>query len=107
VVFDVVGNRSFNACRRALRRGGIYVTTELLPGNFLWQALTFPGENRKARVVVVKASGRDLGLLKSLFEARRLHVVMDDVYSLEEVAAAHAHGETGRARGKIVLRVRE
>ncbi len=107
VIFDVVGNKSFNACRRALRRGGIYVTTELLPGNFLWQALTFPGENRKARVVVVKTSGRDLGLLKSLFEARRLRVVLDEVYDLEDAAAAHAHGETGRAGGKIVLKVRE
>ena len=107
VIFDVVGNKSFSACRQALRRGGIYVTTELLPGNFLWQVLTFPGENKKARVVVVKTSGRDLGLLKSLFEARRLRVVMDEVYPLEEAAAAHAHGETGHARGKIVLKVRE
>lgn len=106
VVFDVAGNRSFRTCRRALRRGGIYVTTELWPRNFLWQALTFPGENRKARVVVVKASGRDLGLLGSLFEARRLRVVLDEVYPFEEAAAAHAHGEAGRAAGKIVLRVR-
>ena len=105
VIFDVVGNRSFKTCRRALRRGGIYVTTELLPGNFLWQVLTSPGENRKARVVVVKTSGRDLGLLKSLFEAHRLRVVLDEVYPLEDAAAAHAYGETGRARGKIVLKV--
>lgn len=107
VIFDVVGNKSFNACRRALRSGGIYVTTELRPGNFLWQVLTFPGENRKARVVIVKTSGRDLGLLKSLFEARRLRVVLEEVYPLKDVAAAHTHGETGHARGKIVLRVRE
>ena len=107
VIFDVVGNRSFNACRRALRPGGIYVTTELLPGNFLWQVLTFPGENRKARVVIVKTSGRDLGLLKSLFEACRLRVVLDEVYPLEDAAAAHAYGETERARGKIVLKVGE
>ncbi|MGB3632876.1 MAG: NAD(P)-dependent alcohol dehydrogenase [Rubrobacteraceae bacterium] len=105
VVFDIVGNKNFNACRPALRHGGIYVTTELLPGNFLWQVLTFPGENRKARVVVVKTSGRDLGLLKSLFEAGRLRVVLDEVYSLDDAAAAQTYGETGRARGKVVLRV--
>lgn len=105
VIFDVVGNKSFNACRQALRRGGIYVTTELLPGNFMWQVLTFPGENRKARVVVVKTSGRDLSLLKSLFEARRLRVVLDEVYSLEDAAAAHSYGETGRIRGKVVLKI--
>lgn len=106
VVFDVAGNRNFNACRRALRRGGIYVTTELGPGNFLWQALTFPGENRKARVVVVKSSGRDLSLLGTLFESGRLQVVLDEVYPLEEAVAAHSSGETGHVGGKIVLRVR-
>lgn len=105
VILDVVGNRSFKACRKALRPGGIYATTELLPGNFLWQVLTFPGENRKARVIIVKTSGRDLGLLGSLFEARRLRVVLDEVYPLEEAAAAHAHGETEHARGKVVLKV--
>ena len=104
VIFDVVGNQSFGSCRRALRPGGIYVTTEPVPGNFLWQVLTFPGENKKARVVVVKASGRDLSLLKSLFETGQMKVVTDEVYPLEGAADAHRHGETGRARGKIVLR---
>lgn len=105
VVFDVAGNRSFRACRRALRRGGIYVTTEPVPRNFLWQILTFPGDNRKARVVVVRSSGRDLLLLKSLFETGRMRVVLDSVYPLEEAAAAHAHAETGHPQGKIVLGV--
>ncbi len=105
VIFDVAGNRSFSACRRALRRGGIYVTTEPVPRNFLWHVLTFPGDNRKGRVVIVWPSGRDLLLLKSLFEAGRMRVVLDSVYPLEEAAAAHAHVETGHPRGKIVLSV--
>ncbi|MGF1471477.1 MAG: NAD(P)-dependent alcohol dehydrogenase [Rubrobacteraceae bacterium] len=105
VIFDVVGNSSFNACRRALRPGGIYVTTELRPNNFLWQVLTLPGESRKARVVVVKASGRDLSLIQSLFDAGKVRVVLDRTYPLEEAAAAQARGETARAGGKIVLEV--
>lgn len=103
VIFDVVGNRSFNSCRAALRTGGIYVTTEPSPGGFIWQALTLPGENKKARVVIVKAGGRDLSLLKSLFEAGQMRVVSDTVYPLEKSSEAHMHGETGHARGKIVL----
>ncbi len=103
VVFDVVGNKSFLACRRALRPGGIYVTTEPRPRGFLWQALTFPGENKKARVVLARTSGRDLALLGTLFEAGRTRVVMDRVYPLEEAAEAHAYSETGRVRGKVAL----
>lgn len=103
VVFDVVGNKSFTACRQALRPGGIYVTTEPKPKGFLWQALTFPGENRKARVVLAKTSGRDLTLLKDLFEAGKVRVVMDRVYPMEEAAEAHAYCEAGHVRGKVSL----
>ncbi|MDP8974616.1 MAG: NAD(P)-dependent alcohol dehydrogenase [Actinomycetota bacterium] len=104
VIFDVVGNRSFGVCKRALRPAGVYVTTEPGPRNFLSQVATIPAQ-RKARVVLVKPSGEHLSLLKQLFEAGRLRVVLDSVYPLEEVAEAHAHGEMGHARGKIVLRV--
>ena len=103
VVFDVVGNKSFLACRKTLRPGGIYVTTEPRPKGLLWQALTFPGENRKARVVLAKTSGRDLALLKDLFQAGRIEVVMDKVYPLNEAAEAHAYCETGHVRGKVAL----
>jgi len=104
VIFDVVGSGTFGACKRALRPAGVYVTTEPGPRNFLSQVVTIPAQ-RKARVVLVKPSGEDLSLLKQLFEAGRLRVVLDSVYPLEEAAEAHAHGETGHAQGKIVLRV--
>ena len=104
VIFDVVGNRSFGACKRALRPAGVYVTTEPGARNFLSQVATIPA-HKKARVVLVKPSGEDLSLLKQLFEAGRLRVVLDSVYPLEEAAGAHAHRETGHTRGKIVLRV--
>ena len=104
MIFDVVGNRDFGACKRALRAAGVYVTTEPGPRNFLSQVATIPA-HKKARVVLVKPSGEDLSLLKQLFEAGRLRVVLDSVYPLEEAAEAHAHGETGHTRGKIVLRV--
>lgn len=103
VVFDVVGNKNFTRCRQALRPGGIYVTTEPKPKGFLWQALTFPGENRKARVVLARTSGRDLTLLKDLFEAGKVRVVMDRVYPMEEAAEAHAYCEAGHVRGKVSL----
>jgi NADPH:quinone reductase-like Zn-dependent oxidoreductase len=104
VIFDVVGSRSFGVCKRALRPAGVYVTTEPGTRNFLSQVATIPAQ-RKARVVLVKPSGEHLSLLKQLFEAGRLRIVLDSLYPLEEVTEAHAHGEAGHARGKIVLRV--
>jgi NADPH:quinone reductase-like Zn-dependent oxidoreductase len=106
VVFDVVGNRGFFSCREALKPGGMYVTTEPSPRNFLSQILTIPSD-KKARVVVVKPSGRDLTLLRDLLNAGRLRVVVDGTYPLEQAAEAHARAEEGHVRGKIVLRVGE
>jgi NADPH:quinone reductase-like Zn-dependent oxidoreductase len=40
-----------------------------------------------------------------LFDAGKLRSLEDSLYPLSEVAAAHAHSESGRARGKIILQV--
>ncbi|MEJ7870657.1 MAG: NAD(P)-dependent alcohol dehydrogenase [Rubrobacteraceae bacterium] len=105
VIFDVVANRSYRACKRVLRPGGVYVTTEPGPRQFASQVLTMPND-RKARVVLAKPSGDDLSMLGTLLDAGRLRVVLDRVYPLEEAAEAHAHGEAGHGNGKTVLSVR-
>ncbi len=43
--------------------------------------------------------------LADLVEKGRLTVAIDSVFPLAEAAKAHERGETGRARGKIVLQV--
>lgn len=105
VIFDVVANRSYRACKRALRPGGVYVTTEPGPRQYASQILTMP-DDRKARVVLAKPSGEDLSMLGTLLDAGRLRVVLDRVYTLEEAAEAHAHDEAGYGSGKTVLSVR-
>lgn len=105
VIFDVVANRSYRACKRVLRPGGVYVTTEPGPRQFASQILTMP-DDTQARVVLAKPSGDDLSMLGTLLDAGRLRVVLDRVYLLEEAAEAHAHGEAGHGNGKTVLSVR-
>jgi len=105
VIFDVVANRSYRACKRVLRPGGVYVTTEPGPRQFASQVLTMPND-RKARVVLAKPSGDDLSMLGTLLDAGRLRVVLDRVYPLEEAAEAHAHDEAGHGNGKTVLSIR-
>ena len=46
-----------------------------------------------------------LTAIADLVEQGRLRVEIDSVFPLAEAAAAHRHGETNRASGKIVLRV--
>ncbi len=103
VVFDAVGNKDYASCRRALSESGVYVTTEPGPRGFFEQSLTALSTGKKARVVLVRNSARDLEFLREMIEGGRLRPVVDRVYPLQEAADAHAYSETKRARGKILL----
>jgi NADPH:quinone reductase-like Zn-dependent oxidoreductase len=52
------------------------------------------------------AHGDILQSLVPLIEAGRLKPVIDRVFPLEQTADAHRYLETGRARGKVVIKVR-
>lgn len=77
----------------ALRFSGMMIDARLLRG-------------RKLTLVTRKPSGAKLAKLAALAEAGALKPVIDTVYPLDEVAAAHARVETGHARGKVVLAIR-
>jgi NADPH:quinone reductase-like Zn-dependent oxidoreductase len=61
---------------------------------------------RRVRIVSVKPSGVDLDALRALCDAGKLRPVIDRVFRLEDLAAAHAHSRSGRTTGKIAIAVR-
>jgi NADPH:quinone reductase-like Zn-dependent oxidoreductase len=106
VIVDVVPNRSFPQCRRALAPGGTYVTTLPGPGPFLWRALTalplFGG--RRCRALMLRPKRGDLEELARLAEAGKLRPVVGAVFALDAIREAHVRMQSGHARGKIVVR---
>jgi NADPH:quinone reductase-like Zn-dependent oxidoreductase len=103
-VFDVYGNRSFTEARASLRHGGMYVTTVPSRQIVLDSLRTLVGPAR-ARLVVVRSRRKDLLEVGRLVAGGKLRPVVDRVLPLGEIAAGHAHLETRRARGKVVLAV--
>lgn len=103
-VFDVFGNRSFAAARRALRAGATYVTTVPSPRIALDTARTLVG-GKRARLVVVRSRRRDLDHLAGRVLAGALRPVVDRVFPMAQIVDAHRYLETKRARGKVVIRV--
>lgn len=59
-----------------------------------------------ATTVVRKPDGALLQKLMDLVEEGVIQPVIDRTYPLDDIAAAHAYGQTGRARGKVVIQVR-
>ncbi len=105
-ILDLVPNRSFPECRRALAPGGTYVTTLPGPAPFFWRVLTalplFGG--RRCRMLMLRAKRSDLEELARLVEAGKLRAVLGDVFPLDAIRDAHVRMQSGHARGKIVVR---
>lgn len=106
-IFDIVPNRSFPDCRRALAPGGTYLTSLPGSGPFLWAALTavlpplFGGRRCRALMLVPKRA--DLEELVRLAEAGRLRPVVGETFPLDSIRAAHERMQSGHARGKVVV----
>jgi NADPH:quinone reductase-like Zn-dependent oxidoreductase len=62
---------------------------------------------REVRVTpfLVEPDGPALTRIAELIDAGLVEVEVEAVFPLEQAAEAHARGEAGRTRGKLVLRV--
>ncbi len=109
VVLDAVAQRSFSACSRVLSSRGTYISTLPGPGLFFWMAAGplagLFGSKKRAKLIVVKKRGEDLDLLARWVVEGKLRPLIEQVFPLEAVREAHERSESGRVRGKIVLRV--
>lgn len=112
LVFDTIGRESLAKCSPALAPGGRYITT--IPSaatlTHAWASRLFRGlrggNARSAHVILVRADGEDLGRIASLMSEGRVRSVIDSVYPLSDVRAAHEKSRSWRSRGKLVLQVR-
>lgn len=57
------------------------------------------------RYLFMKPSGADLEHLATLVDAKKLEVIVDRVFPFAEIADAFAYLETGRAKGKVIVRM--
>lgn len=103
VILDAAGKTTFLRCRRSLRPGGRYVTTD--PG-LLWHDALVALFTRRARLGIVRYTKADLATLVALVAAGRYRPVVDRTYALADVVAAHRYVETHQKTGSVVLTVR-
>jgi NADPH:quinone reductase-like Zn-dependent oxidoreductase len=84
IVLDAVGKSSRSARRRALKKGGVFLS-------------------------VLKAAGKetaeDLIFLRELVEAGKLKPVIDRQYPFEQIVEAHRYLDKGHKKGHVVITV--
>lgn len=100
LVVDLVGGDTGHRSLRVLRPGGLLVS---VPAGD--PALAAAAERAGVRVADFLVEPDPVGLagLSGLVEAGRLRVEVESRFPLERAAEAHARGEAGRTRGKVVL----
>ncbi len=108
VIFDTIGKESLSRCADVLSPCGTYVTT--IPR---WPMFREAASSRlrrlitrhtqRARVVLLRASGKQLAEICAWIEEGRFKTCVDQTFPLSEAAAAHESSRTFRTRGKLIL----
>jgi len=111
VVYDTIGTDSLSTCRGVLRPGGRFVSTAPRVRARIEMLMSLPNRlpgvpGRRAYGFTAWPNGRDLRALADLVDAGRLRSHIHAEYPMSEIELAHAESQRGRARGKIVIRVR-
>lgn len=107
IVFDAVGKESHFRCRKLLKPGGTFCSTDLGPGwsnvvLTLWNALT----GRKRVDIPLPTEGPAfVAEMAALLAKGRFRGVFDRSYPLDAIAEAYRYVETGQKTGIVVLRL--
>ena len=112
LIVDMVSNHSLSANRGVLQPDGRLVLVGGAKGNWIAPMigpikalLTSPFVSQEITVILAKLVPEDLKAVSDLMSDGAVTPVIDREFALEDVADAIRYSETGRARGKILIRV--
>jgi NADPH:quinone reductase-like Zn-dependent oxidoreductase len=123
--FDLIGGDTLARAFSVVKRGGRIVSVAGMPepetarkdldGSIKLTALFWiisAGSRWRARrhgvhyrYLFMHPSGEDLALFTQLIDDKKLEVIVDRVFPFDQIKDAFAHLETGRAKGKVVVRI--
>lgn len=111
LVLDNIGNRSPACFKRCLKPSGVWVIVSGPKGRiagplaYVIRAFaSFAFNTRRVRFFIAQHRQADLAFLAELLEAGALRTEIDRIYPLADAASAFEYLETGRARGKVILK---
>jgi NADPH:quinone reductase-like Zn-dependent oxidoreductase len=104
LIFDTVGNLAIAGCKRILTPNGICSVAGFTTMSHLFGVMLFGGK-QVGMMETASSNKKDLLFLKELLDTGKMVPVIDKQFLLSETAEAIRYLETGRARGKVVIKV--
>lgn len=112
VILDNVGNRALLDYRRVMKPTSVLVIVGGPEGAWIGPMVgpikavfVSPFIEQEVGMMLAEMNQKDLAELANLMRTGKMTPVIDRTYSLAEVPKAIGYLETGRARGKVVIRV--
>jgi NADPH:quinone reductase-like Zn-dependent oxidoreductase len=107
VVMDAVGKSSFGRCRRLLKPGGLYLSTDLGPlsQNPVLALVTPLFGGRRVRFPIPRQDQGTVTYLKERIESGAFKPLIDRRYRLDQIVEAYRYVETGRKVGSVVITI--
>ena len=102
VVIDGVGGETLKRSYPIVKKGGIVVT---LTGRIDQAELEKYGI--RGASLEVQNNGDELAQIGKLIDEKKIKIVVSETFPLADASKAEAKADTGHARGKIVLKVRD
>jgi NADPH:quinone reductase-like Zn-dependent oxidoreductase len=107
VVLDAVGKSSFGRCKRLLKPGGIYLSSDLGPlsQNPILALITPLFGGKRVRFPIPRDNQEMVRYFKGLIESGAFRPLIDRRYRLEEIVEAYRYVESGQKIGNVVISV--
>ncbi|MCK5005169.1 MAG: NAD(P)-dependent alcohol dehydrogenase [Candidatus Aminicenantes bacterium] len=105
VFFDAAAKSTFSKSKKFINSRGIYITTIPGIGVIINRIFNFLPFKKKSKFIMVKSSGIDLAILTGFAMTDTMEPVIAKSFKLEDVADAQELAESGKFRGKIVIKI--
>ena len=107
-VLDAVGKSSFARCKRLLKPGGIYLSSDLGPlslNPILALTTRLFGKKKVMFPIPPKFDQKLVKHFKDMLESGTFKPLIDRRYHLEQIAEAYAYVETGQKIGNVLISI--
>jgi NADPH:quinone reductase-like Zn-dependent oxidoreductase len=107
VVLDAVGKSSFGRCKRLLKPGGIYLSSDLGPlsQNPILSLITPLFGGKRVMFPIPRDDQDMVRYFKGLVESGEFKPLIDRRYPLDQIVQAYRYVETGQKIGNVVISV--